>query len=259
MIVRNTNEGVTPAGTPITPGNSGGASGNAWDANVVGANATDASDNQHSHSGTLSNQIATGITATTSYNKWTTTVGTLVQHWFELYLYFTANPAASHRIYSGFAGATLGAAVRLGTTGPLTFLDTAGAAIPLCTTVNPIPLNHEFRIEGFIIGNAATGQVELKLFANADDIAPLEVVTSAANVNTAGSISDYRFGMSSNLANIGPYWQDDCAVSDSGYLGPYIPATGGTAIDNLTVSRRRPKVRQRRYVRYAQLQRLGRI
>jgi hypothetical protein len=241
VLLTNSNEGITPSGTTVTIGNSGGASGNAWDATSIGVGATDASDSAHAAHGALGNQLATAGTAGTSYNKWTTSAGSITQHWFREYLYFTANPAASHRVYSVFQTATLCAAVRLGTSGTITFLDSAGVAIVGCTTTNSIPLNKWFRIEGFIIGDVAVGQVELKLFSNADDIAPLETVTSAATQALTGAPNDYRFGMGSSLANVGPFWMDDVGLSDTGYLGPVAVASAagiGTAQPGRTWLRR---------------------
>lgn len=256
-VYRNTNEGITPSGTTVSVGNSGGVSGNAWDATSIGVGATDISDNTHAHSGSLSNQIVSTATAATSYNQWDVTIGSLVQHWFELYLYATANPPASHRLYSVLQTSVNCFGVRLGTNGIITCLDANSVAIPLMVTTNPIPLNKWFRIEGFMIGDALVGQVELKLFANADDVTPLETDTSAANVNTTGASNRYRFGLGSNVANIGPYWQDDVAVSTTGYLGPYLPSLPISAEDIIPVNRRRASIRRRRYIKH--LIELGRL
>ena len=239
MLVNST-EQITPSGTTVTTGNSGGGGDAAWDATSIGTGATDASDSAHAAHGNLSNQLATGGTAGTTYNKWTTQAGSIPQVWFREYLYFTANPAASHRVWSCFQGATLVAAVRLGTSGVFTFLDAAGAAITNMTLTTAIPLNQWFRIEGYVIGDASVGQVELKLFTSMDSLTATETKASTATQALTGVPNDYRFGMSSSLANVGPYWQDDVALSSTGYVGPagtQVTLTDtGTGTDALTIA-----------------------
>src|SRR5215467_10547633 len=93
----NSAEGGTN-GTTVSTGNSGGASGNAFDA-LLTTNATVAYDNAHAHSGALSVKFATAGTAANWAVEWTTSMGTLSQVWFRLYVYFTANPAAGFRIW----------------------------------------------------------------------------------------------------------------------------------------------------------------
>jgi hypothetical protein len=232
VLLLNSNEGGSNGVTltPLVGGNTGGASGNFWDAVTIGAGCVDAFDNTRAAHGTLSTKISSAATAATSYNQWSTSAGSITKPWWRMAMYFTALPAASHRIWSAFQTATLCCAFRLGTDARVTFLDSL-AAVGVQTT-NPVPLNQWFRLEGFLIGSSTTGQMELKIFSNVDDVSPLETLTSAATLNLFGVPNVYRYGLGSNLANAGPWWQDDYGLSDTGYIGPV-----GTAVaPNLTMA-----------------------
>lgn len=215
-LVKNSVEGVA-SGTTITAANSGGASGDAFNVVTTGSGATTASDNTHAMHGTVSAKIAVGATSTTANLNWTTSVGTQSQIWFRTYLFATANPAAIIRMFAAITTSTLCGAVLITTTGALRWVNTAGTTI--LTTTNTIPLNAWCRVEGFLIGSATVGQVELKLFKVPDSIVATEILTSTANQNTNASPNDYRFGISAATTNAGPYWLDDMALSTTGYLG----------------------------------------
>src|SRR5262249_14116666 len=152
----------------------------------------------------------------TSFNVWSSslTSTSVSQVWFRLYLYFTANPVNSHRVFSASAGGSSAAALFMQTNGQLKFNNTSGSAI--FTTTAAIPLNQWFRLEGFVVGDASVGQVSLSLYDSADSTSPTETDTSTANQNTAGPVTDVRFGVGTAVANAGPYWMDDIGVSTTG-------------------------------------------
>jgi hypothetical protein len=66
-------------GSTITTGNSGGASGNAWDTITIGTSAVDVYDNSQAAHGSLSCKLSTAATSVSVYNAWTTSMGTLTQ------------------------------------------------------------------------------------------------------------------------------------------------------------------------------------
>lgn len=220
-LLTNSFEGGTN-GTTLTTGNTGGASGNAFDAVNIGTGAANTFDNAQAAHGTLSNKVSTTATVSSCYDEWNTSMGTLSQVWFRGYYYFTANPAATVRLWSCLVTSTTCAAVRVTTTGTLQFTNTGGTVI--LTSTATVPLNQWFRVEGFVIGSATVGQMEMKLFKTADSSTPDETDTSTAVQNTSGSPNTYRFGVTSALANAGPYWMDDLGLSDSGYIGPAVAA-----------------------------------
>jgi len=226
----NSFEGGT-TGTTISTGNSGPGSGNAFDAvSAPGGGGTLAFSNAEAAHGSLACDLATTGTTGTPYVAWTTSMGSQAQVWFRLYLYFTANPSATQRVFAALQGGTACATIAVGTSGKLQFLNAAGSAI--FTQTGTIPLNQWFRIEGFIIGSATVGQVELKRFNSPDSTVASETNTSAASQNTTGAMDTYRFGhgAGSALANLGPWWQDDIGLSNGGYLGPVIPPVAVPAV-----------------------------
>lgn len=221
MLLTNSFEGITPSGTAITTGNSGGASGSAFDAVQLGTGAAVTSDSAHAHRGALSCHVTTGGTAAQDNVLWSTSAGTLTQSWFRLYLYFTANPAATTQVYSAFnvGGGTECAALSVNTSGTLRFDNSTGS--PIITTTTAIATGQWVRIEGFITGSATVGQLELKLFNTPDSLTPDETHTSTAAQNTAGPLAFYNFGTVGAAANVS-YWLDDLGLSSTGYPGPAV-------------------------------------
>lgn len=225
-VLTNSFEGGTN-GTTLTTANSGGASGNAFDAVTnTGTNAVDIFDNTVAAHGTLSCKVATGTSSVQSLNRWSTSMGTVTQVWFRMYLYFTAFPTAVTRVmgYATSGGTTCGIVGVAATTGKVNFFNASGSAI--ITTANAVPLNAWCRVEGFLIGSATVGQMQLKLFTTPDSQTPTEMLTSTAAQNTTGAPGLYSFGIISNAANLGPFWMDDIGISSTGYLGPAGTPTG---------------------------------
>jgi len=226
-VLLNSFEGGT-SGTSVSTANSGGASGNAFDVVTIGSGDTNAYDNTQAAHGTLSCKIATGATAAAAYDRWSTSIGTVSQVWFRMYLYFTAIPTAITRVmgYATTAGTTCGI-VAVNTSGKVSFFNAGGSAI--ITTANTIPLNSWFRVEGFLIGSATAGQMQLKTFISGmDSQTASELLTSTAVQNTTGAPGLYSFGQISNTASVGPFWMDDIGLSTTGYLGPYGTPTTNT-------------------------------
>jgi hypothetical protein len=223
-LLTNSAEGITPSGTTVTTANSGGASGNAFDVvTVTSSGQTCASDSARSAHGALSIQLATGATAAGTFVRWNTSMGTQTTIWFRVYAYYTANPASNIRIWNATASGTSCGSVLVSTTGKLLFANSAGTTV--LTSTNSIPLNAWFRLEGFLTGNASTGQLEFKLFLTPDAVTPDETQTSAATQATTGPPTDYTFGNGgTSTSNFGPIWIDDLALSSTGYPGPVVPA-----------------------------------
>ena len=227
-VLVNTFEGGTNSTTltPLLGGNTGGTSGNFFDAVTIGAGATDAFDSTHAAHGTLSNKIAT-VGSAAVYNTWSASFLPAPQVWMRMYLYFTANPTNLHRVFSATSNGGVAASLVVTTSGTLRWTDSAGSTI--FTTTTAIPTNAWFRVEGFVTGNATTGQVSLSLYTSPDSSVPVETQTSAASQSTAGIITDVRYGVSAAVASVGPYWMDDIGISDSGALGPALSFGSGAS------------------------------
>lgn len=224
----NNFEGGT-SGTTLTTLNTGGASGNAFDAINTASSPTLAFDNTRAAHGTLSCKVATGASAATPLAEWTTSMGTQVTVWFRQYLYLTGNPASAIRVYVARSGASLAGAIAISAAGKIQLVNAAsGIAV---TFTGAVPLNQWFRIEGLITGNASTGVLTAALYSQMDSTVVTETET-ASGQNTTGTLTQYWFGEQTSLANVGPFWMDDIAISSTGPLGPVVTAHAprGTSI-----------------------------
>jgi len=212
-------------GTAISTANSGGSGQNAFDV-VSATNATVAFSSTQAAHGSLSCEFATGSTAADWAVEWTTSLGGAPwpQLYFRLYLYFTANPSAAYRIFALNNAGGVCAAIELNTTGTLRFNNSSGSQI-LATTAS-IPLGQWFRVEGFVIGSTANGQVSITLFDSMDSTTATEGPdTSTATQATSGPMTQAVYGnIGATAANVGPYWMDDIGLSSTGYLGPVASA-----------------------------------
>jgi hypothetical protein len=223
-LVTNSLEGVTPSGTTITNGNSGGASGTAFNTTSIGTGASLVSDSTHVAHGSLAMKAATAGTSTVSYGNWSTAMGAQTQVWFRSYLFITANPATVLTPILFFNTTTQAGGLQITTGGKLQLIDANSATI-LTGTLN-VSLNNWFRVEGFIITSATVGQMEYKLFLTPDSATADEVMTSAATQNTNTQVVSYRYGTTLSSANQ-TIWHDDLGLSNVGYIGPSQPLAGG--------------------------------
>lgn len=207
----------------------GTSSGLLFDATTVNAGSSLNYDTTHFYSGTQSCLIST-TSAVTCYGTWVSSgsMTQAAQRWFRLYLYMTANPSSVHQLYVALVSGVRCADVIINANGTLSMRNTSGTTV--ITTTNTVNLNAWYRIEGYVISNASTGQVELKLFNSPASATPTETQTSAANLNTlGGQINNIRYGLGTgNVANVS-WWMDDVADAIAGYIGP------GAVLSNMVV------------------------
>lgn len=215
-LLQNNAEGGT-SGTTVTTGNSGGVSGNAFDAVNIGTGAAVTFDNTHAAHGGLSYNVSVGATSANANLQWSTSMGAQTTIWFRAYYYLTANFSVAHRIFECTTSGTLVGSVELSTTGKIIMQNTAAAAV--LTSTNSVPLNQWFRVEGFITGSATVGQLSFSLYSTQDSQLALESQTSTATQNTTGSPDTYLFGIIGTTST-GPYWIDEPAISNTGLIGP---------------------------------------
>lgn len=222
----NSLEGGT-SGTTVSAGNSGGASGDAFNTVTIGTGATLAFDNAHAAHGTLGMQVATAGTTATSLAEYgiTATVA-----WFRAYVFVTANPAANVNIIRLLDSATILTTVRLNSSGKIAFL--TGAATLSGTSSATFPLNQWFRIEvgvDFTAPGSQTVTVRLYLGADPDSISITETISATALTVGSTNISTVRYGVITTGTNIGPFWLDDLAFSDVTWLGPVFSGQGAAS------------------------------
>lgn len=219
FIRSNTSEGGTNAVT-VTPANSGGASGDAFDtAQVGGTGGVCVCETTRAFAGTKSLAIASSTTSVDPYFGWTIPGGQPVI-WGRFYAWVTANPAANWRmagVYGTAPNVNMRAFLRFTTTGKLVVLDSTSAVV--YTTTASFPLNQWTRVEYMVVGSASAGQIWIALY-NGNSATAIEQNTSAASFNTAGEIGSVIHGIASPQANVAKAWFDNVAISTAGPIGP---------------------------------------
>lgn len=226
-VLVNSFEGGT-SGTTISSANSGGSSGNAFDTVTIGTSATLTFDNTHAAHGSLAAELVTPATVTNAFLQWgpSLTGSTIPQVWFRIYCYLPSLPSATLRLIGARNGSTLCGSIGINSTGHVITADTSSAT--QTTSTNVVPTSTWFRLEGYFIGSATAGQIQVEIFTTSmDEITPDETNTTGASINTGAAIAQLRFGNPSNVASY-TMWLDDIGASTTGYMGPAALATSLT-------------------------------
>lgn len=210
MELNNAAEGGT-LGATVTTANSGGASGNAWDA-VVGT-PTITYDNTHAL-GTLSYKVVASTTA--QQVAWTSAShGTQSETWGRLYLWSQSAPTGVTGIVRFVVGGSQAARIRYEPTGLLTLSDAGNAAE--FSTAAAIPTGQWVRIEWHIQFVATNATVELRTYNTADSTTPTESLSTTAAGIGAGC-DRVEFGSFNSTTWTG--WMDGIQVNNTGWPGP---------------------------------------
>ena len=217
-------EGIAD-GTTVTPANSGGVSGNAFDAVTTGGGAACISDAASAAHGSQGMKMTTGGTAASVFTSWTAAsvaAGTI--RYFRLYVKLGAYPPSTMRLFRCRSGGTFAAALAVTSAGKVSVIDSASAQMKLSAMT--LPLGTMVRIEGFFVASATAGQGEFKIFTAMDSTTPDESQTSNATFNTLAGFDTADFGIVTAEASY-TLQLDDLGLSDSGYIGPVVTGGGG--------------------------------
>lgn len=219
-------------GATVTTGNSGGASGDSFDAVAAPAGTTLIYDNTHPAHGTLGLKGATGSTSAAAYSQKNFPAATSTAA-LRFYCYLTANPAVATAIATIVSGTVTIARVRVSALGKLQIIDANNAAV--LTQTGSIPLNQLFRVEvQFSSLSATVGAATLSRYDTADSTTASET-GSVTGQNFGGTGDRYRIGIPATLANAGPIWFDDVAGNDTGTaIGPLKQAHGSGSLTAAT-------------------------
>ena len=87
------------------------------------------------------------------------------------------------------------------------------------TSTNSVNTAGWFRVEGFVTGNASTGQISMSLYNTPDSVTATETFTSAGTVNTTAAVNGIRYGTNTQSPSY-TWYMDDLGASDTGLLGP---------------------------------------
>jgi hypothetical protein len=219
MLITNSAEGGSN-GTTVTTGNSGGASGTAWNTVTVAANTTAIYSNDTPFVGGLSYQF-TSTAAAGSFVIWSGAVTSpSTTMYARCYVRFNAQPVALQR-FMQFTNASiqLNAAIGLNVAQNKFVLRNSAGTI-VATSATAVPYGNWFRIELSAFSDATIGMVEAKIYLDPQGVVADEVFATASNVNTrGGNINAIVFGNPS-VSDALDMNMDEMALSDTGYIGP---------------------------------------
>lgn len=213
-------------GVAITPGNSGGASGSAFDFTEVFGTAALTYVNSPVHVSAIAGAASNPASQQSDFGWNTSLTATgLAQVWFRIYSDLstvTSQETRAVQVRNTGGGACCTVVYE---NSQLQVTDASGGAI--LTSALTLPSASYFRVEGFCIGSATVGQVQVKTFLSPDSATPDETLTSSALQNTSGLVFGIAWG---NRFNGGGttvvHTVGAVGVTDQGYLGPI--ATGAT-------------------------------
>jgi len=197
-------------------------SANAWDASTIGGG-TLTYDSTHPAFGSLAMKLAS-VTGTNAWVGWTTSLGTVTNHYGRFYIWLTANPASAARLMSVYDAGVLVFTIQVNSTGKILGVDATGTAY---TFANSIALGQLVRIEYHVVHSAVAGQHEIKLFNTAGSTNATEVQTSAATRNTHASGNEIRFGATDGGLSAITAWYDNIIANAASYPGPVPVLSGG--------------------------------
>ena len=235
MNLQNIFEGGTN-GQTLTQGisgNTGGLSGDYLDEIHLGTSGSAIFDNTQFAHGSQSVKLSTGAASSPASLWWDNSgqAGAQGRVWFRLYLFFTANPASTIRIWNATQDGGIGScsSVSINSSGKLV-LTSSNAGTVRYTFSTVIPLNQWFRVEGTVSFDNTKGSMEVRLFkTNSDgDINSYDETSgNITSINTTGIPVSYRFGVSAGVSNVAAFWMDEIALSNVTWVGPFV---GNTAI-----------------------------
>lgn len=216
---QNTTEGITPANTTVTTGNSGGRSGDAWDLVQIGSLGSLISrtgENLIAGHGALNHKMTVGTTSTTVFVS--KTVSAAATYWARDYIVidtFASNPTIGRMRSTG--GTVDVGRVRVNAAGTISIVNSAATVV--ATSAGTVSINTPFRYEfTFTQGASSTAEVRVWSSVESDGTPTITLTTSAQNFGTA-NIDTIQFGFTGNITSVNA-WHDDMAWSDIGWIGP---------------------------------------
>jgi hypothetical protein len=187
IIMQNSAAGGTPSGT-VTTGNSGGASGNAWQ--TVNGGSAWTYTNARTARGSLAYQCDMAAN-TAAVLQWQ--LSTLAEHYGRLYFNWTGFGVAADAVVRLWAtGFSEAFRMEVNTAQHLVLRDFTASRF---TSANALTANTWYRLEWHAVSSTTVGQLELRLYI-ADQTTPLETFTSSANLNIRAETSWVQVGPS---------------------------------------------------------------
>jgi hypothetical protein len=216
-------------------------SGTPFDA-IAPASLTDgtrAYDNAHAAHGILSGKILASTTDKLIYCSWTTSMGTLTDHFGRIYLYITAVPAVQLSLVRFLRPAT-GTIASVNVNNLTRFIAVGDTVGTKATGAVAVPINQWVRIEWHIVHSATVGNIVANLYTTPDGTTITETIGNGGNYNTSTNTNEVRFGNDSGGALTTAFWMDDIVAGATSFPGP----VSGITQDQQTVKSTLQAVRQ---------------
>jgi hypothetical protein len=222
LELANTFEGGTD-GTAISLGNSGGASGDAWDGITAQQPVYD-DDYPISGLGSMTASIST-TTSAGVHLAWNG-LDPIYHAYVRGYFRFSALPAVSWRILLGNDASAGGVqfSVYLLASGKLRLLQANDGQV--YQTATALAAGDSFRVE--VLADIPSSRVEMRMFtgANLHSTTPTETSGSLSCTYDGADVDEFRFGLTAGQADVPNFSMDDLAVANTGWIGP--SGTSGT-------------------------------
>lgn len=224
MARGNSFEGGTDEAN-ITTGNSGGASGDAFDSVSIGTGATVVYDNAQAAHGSNSARIATTGTSSLAYVAYT--LASVTSDISRAYIRLTSLPAVVQILTRYMSGANQGLRVNVKAAGTLEVRDAGNTVVG--TTTSAVTPGQFWRYElqpGF---GAGAGTCVLRLYTDPDS----DTITDSLNLSgltLTANATEVRFGVGAAAANMAAVWFDDLAVEGATWHGPAVRSITPTGI-----------------------------
>lgn len=210
-------------GTGITAGNSGGASGDAFDYTSY-SSATGEYSNAPVHLSALSGAFAASASGQNANVTWgpSLTASTLPQAWIRMYSYLSS--VSGFLLAAAWVNAGSNNCGSIAYDGTTLQLRDSGNTVQAASALT-LPAGQWFRVEGYLIGSASAGQIQVKTFLSPDSATPDETLTTGAAINTSGAIKTVQYGVVYNFGSAVTHYAEWLGASDTAYLGPVASAS----------------------------------
>jgi hypothetical protein len=209
--------------TTITTGNSGGASGTAFEVVTIGAGNALVFDTARAAHGSLSARIDLGNNpATACLYGWTWTETTSAWGWIYLYISsIFASPSTMRLIGFEQTGVGVGR-ILLQNDRAIQVTDKNFAHSASSTGL--VPLDTWMRISWRILCSATVGEIEARIYTG-DSTTPISggTVQTTANADTGTGVNRGTYGCNAGWTGAPfTFWTDDANINSSGDFGPSV-------------------------------------
>ena len=226
-------------GTTITTGNSGGASGDAFNNVTIGASCTCVFKNNPAGAG-LTGQMTMPATAAATHVDWTGMGSLTSAVFFRMYLRKSGTPATTWfwplEGLNNAAARCFGLAIR--TNDVIRIDDASGTEVVALRGTQAIPNNQWVRIEAKVVPSTTVGTVEWRLYLSADSTTISETL-NAGSLVLGANLDQVMFGNISSptgMNNLNWHY-DNLAVSTVDWLGPAVVAGTSRPAPRLRIPR----------------------